>query len=65
MQLSIPFAVGIGGCVGALLRFYISSAVHRAVGDELAFVGTLPANLIGCSLIGVLLAVAQRTSHLS
>jgi CrcB protein len=65
MQLSIPFAVGIGGCVGALLRFYISSAVHRAVGDELAFVGTLAVNLIGCFLIGVLIVVAERTSHLS
>lgn len=65
MQLSIPFAVGIGGCVGALLRFYISSAVHRSVGDDLAFLGTLTVNLTGCFLIGVLAVMAERTSHLS
>ena len=65
MQLSIPLAVGIGGCAGALFRFYISTAVSRAVGHELAFLGTLAVNLIGCFLIGVLAVVTIRTAHLS
>jgi CrcB protein len=65
MQFSIPIAVGIGGCAGALLRFYISSAVTRAVGEDLAFVGTLAVNLIGCFLIGMLAIIVARTTHLS
>jgi len=65
MQLTIPFAVGVGGCVGALLRFYISNVVTRAVGEDQAFLGTLTVNLIGCFLIGVLAVVVARTTHLS
>lgn len=65
MQYTIPLAVGIGGFVGALLRFYISGAVIRVVGDDLAFLGTLTVNLIGCLLIGVLAVVVIRTTHLS
>ena len=65
MQFSIPLAVGIGGCTGALLRFYIRSAVSRAAGEDLAFVGTLAVNLIGCFLIGMLAIIVARTTHLS
>ncbi len=65
MQLFIPLAVGIGGCTGALLRFYISSAVTRTVGEDHAFFGTITVNLIGCLLIGILAVVVARTSHLS
>ncbi|MCH2210568.1 MAG: fluoride efflux transporter CrcB [Fuerstiella sp.] len=65
MQLLIPLAVGIGGFVGAMLRFYISSAINRVAGDELGFVGTLTVNLIGCFLIGTLAVVVLRTTHLS
>lgn len=65
MQLSIPFAVGVGGCLGAILRFYIGNAVLRTFGDELAFVATLTVNLLGCFVIGVLAIVIARTTHLS
>ena len=65
MQYSIPFAVGLGGCVGAVLRFYVSDTVVRSFGDELAFVGTLTVNLLGCLAIGVLAVVIARTTHLS
>ena len=65
MQFSIPLAVGIGGCAGALFRFYLSSVVIRAVGDELAFVGTMAVNLLGCFFIGMLATVTARTTHLS
>jgi len=64
-QFIIPLAVGIGGCAGAMLRFYISSAINRVAGDELGFVGTLTVNLIGCFLIGALAVVVVRTTHLS
>jgi len=65
MHLSIPFAVGVGGCVGAILRHYVSNAVVRSFGDELAFIGTLTVNLLGCFAIGVLAVVIARTTHLS
>ena len=65
MPFSIPIAVGIGGCVGALLRFYISGTIVRMAGNELAFAGTLTVNLIGCFFIGVLATVALKTSVLS
>jgi len=65
MQLSIPFAVGVGGCAGALLRYYITTSVTRWVGEPQAFVGTLTVNLIGSFLIGVLAVVVDRTTHLS
>ncbi len=65
MQYTIPLAVGIGGFIGALLRFYISGAVIRYVGDDLAFLGTLTVNLIGCLVIGILAVVVLRTTHLN
>jgi len=65
MQILIPLAVGFGGCVGALLRFYISGAVNRAAGESLVFAGTTAVNLIGCFLIGLLMIVAMRIPHLS
>ena len=65
MQFSIPFAIGVGGCLGAILRFYISDAVVRSFGEELAFLGTLTVNLLGCLVIGVLAVVVSRTTHLS
>lgn len=65
MQYTIPLAVGLGGFIGALLRFYLSGAVIRVVGDDQAFLGTLTVNLIGCFLIGVLAVIVIRTTHLS
>ena len=64
-HLTIPFAIGIGGFVGALARFYVSGAVARVSGEDFSFVGTLTVNLIGCFAIGVLVTVASRSTHLS
>lgn len=61
----IPVAVGLGGFVGALARFYISAAVLRAAGDRFGFVATLAVNLIGCLAIGVLWSLSLRTNWLS
>ncbi len=51
--------------MGAILRFYVSNAVVRSFGDEMAFVGTLTVNLLGCLVIGILAVVIARTTHLS
>lgn len=64
-SLTIPTAVGIGGFIGALARFYLSSAVTKLSGDEFSFVGTLVVNLTGCFLIGILATVVVRSDHLS
>ena len=64
-NLALPVAVGLGGFVGALARFYLSSAVSRISGDDFSFVGTLVVNLTGCFLIGILATVALRSDHLS
>jgi len=63
--LSIPIAVGIGGFVGALARFYLSGAIVKAAGSEFSFVGTLTVNLVGCFAIGVLWTLALKTQTLS
>ncbi|MEZ6059293.1 MAG: fluoride efflux transporter CrcB [Planctomycetaceae bacterium] len=62
-HLAIPFAVGLGGCVGAVSRFYISEWVSRSVSQGLAFVGTLCVNLLGCFIIGVLVAAAAAKAR--
>jgi len=46
-------------------RFYVSSGVTKACGEDLAFLGTLSANLLGCFAIGILATIATRTSVFS
>ena len=65
MQITIPLAVGIGGFLGAILRFYVGSVVSRVAGEPLAFLGTTLVNLTGSFLIGVLAVIVLRTSLLS
>ena len=64
-QLTIPLAIGLGGFIGALLRFYVSGAVGQAVGDSYSFTGTLTVNLIGCLLIGILWTITMKSEYLS
>ena len=49
-------AVGFGGCLGAISRYGISEFIRRRLPGDLP-VGTLLANLIGCFLIGMMMAV--------
>lgn len=65
MNIPIPVAVAVGGCVGALLRHAISSNVTAAVGPSHAHWGTLTVNLIGCLLIGLLMGFGERGSWLT
>jgi CrcB protein len=64
-DFSVPVAIGLGGFVGAVARFYVSSGVTKACGEDLAFAGTMSVNLIGCFAIGVLATIATRTSVFS
>lgn len=50
MQL---IAIGIGGAIGAVLRFIISGIAYNIFGQNFPW-GTLVVNMIGCFLIGLL-----------
>ena len=57
------WAVGAGGFVGSVLRYGFSLAGQRF---SVAFpLGTLGANLLGCLLLGAIMAVASETELLS
>ena len=59
MSLSILFAVGIGGFIGAILRFTISSFVHNST-NILFPLGTLFVNVLGSFVIGFLFLYFQE-----
>jgi len=46
-------AIGIGGAIGSLLRFWMSTWVHSFVSRGFPY-GTLTVNVLGCLAIGVL-----------
>ncbi len=46
-------AIGIGGAIGSLLRFWMSTWVHSFAGRGFPY-GTLTVNVLGCLAIGVL-----------
>ena len=53
MQLALILSVGVGGFVGAVLRFLISTWVQKSSGMFFP-VGTLSVNVVGSLLIGFL-----------
>jgi len=46
-------SIALGGAIGALLRFFVSSGVYQWLGRELPY-GTLAVNVIGSFLIGLM-----------
>lgn len=46
-------AIGIGGAIGSLLRFWMSDWVHAFAGRGFPY-GTLIVNVLGCLAMGVL-----------
>ncbi len=56
--------VGLGGSIGAMLRYHVTLAANRLFGLAFPF-GTLLVNLIGAMTIGFLLALAQSASWLT
>ncbi len=46
-------AIGLGGAVGAVLRFMVSTGVHRFAGRDFPY-GTLSVNILGSLLMGFL-----------
>jgi len=50
--------VGCGGFVGAVARYGLGGAAHRLLGAGFPF-GTLAVNVLGCFVIGGLIALAE------
>jgi CrcB protein len=61
----IPVLVAIGGGVGAVLRYWIGSAVQGGVPGASFPVGTLVVNVLGCFTIGVLAELAERRGYMT
>ena len=49
----------LGGGIGALSRYWISSTVLQQTGQS--FLGTMAANVVGCLLAGVVLALVEKS----
>jgi len=64
MKMLFPFlVVGAGGFIGSMMRYALAVLTQRS---SVTFPhGTLWANLLGCFIIGVVTALAARTSVLS
>lgn len=55
------FLVALGGVIGAILRHLTGKVSMRIFGATNIYTGTLFANLIGCLLAGILLALFAHT----
>lgn len=56
--------VGIGGFIGAALRYIISLYSPRLFGNQLPY-GTLIVNVVGCLLIGFILEICISSNAIS
>ena len=61
--MEVAFAVGIGGAVGAIFRWWVGLFIGYLTVP--AFVGTLVVNLVGSFLIGLLLIWFQEKLPIS
>jgi CrcB protein len=63
--LNNVFWVGIGGAIGATLRYVVSGHVQQRVPAGGVSYGTLAVNLVGCFLIGLLSHAAKTPGRFS
>ena len=59
MQPLYALWVGLGGFLGALLRYLVSGLVYGALHEPLFPYGTLLVNAFGCFLLGLLAGLAE------
>jgi CrcB protein len=60
MGFNIVLAVALGGAVGAVGRFLISTYIHKLLGSGFAY-GTLSVNVLGSLIIGFLFMFFEQT----
>ncbi|MFZ1916159.1 MAG: fluoride efflux transporter CrcB [Terriglobales bacterium] len=58
------FAVGIGGFVGSIARFWLASYVGQRMGTRFPY-GTFLINVSGSFLIGFVMTILTERTHLS
>ncbi len=58
-------AVGLGGCIGAVLRYLVSGWTQGMSGNSTFPVGTLAVNAAGCLVIGYLGGLSDNAGALS
>jgi CrcB protein len=51
--MSQVIAIAVGGAVGSVMRFWLSTGVHTWLGRGFPY-GTLAVNVLGCLVMGVL-----------
>lgn len=51
-------AVGIGGCLGAIARYWLAGLVQRYSNGEFPF-GTLAVNVLGCLILGYVIGLVE------
>ena len=56
--------IGLGGFIGAVMRYSISGWVHRLVGSGLPY-GTLAVNILGSFILGFFLLLAEERFTIS
>ncbi len=60
MEMKIIY-IGLGGFIGAVLRYWISGWVYHLVGTDFPY-GTLAVNIAGAFLLGLFMGVALHSS---
>jgi CrcB protein len=58
------FAVGVGGFVGSIARFWLATYVGQKMGTRFPY-GTLLINVSGCFLVGFVMTILTERTHLS
>lgn len=58
-------SIGLGGCIGAILRYLVSGWVQDRSESILFPFGTASVNLIGCFVIGLLTFLVETRSYFS
>ncbi len=49
-------SIGIGGAIGAIMRYLVSGGVHTFMGKDFPY-GTLTVNVIGSFIVGILFVI--------
>ena len=63
-EMSIYFAIALGGSLGAVARFWVSSTTFKLLGVEFPY-GTLAVNVLGSLLMGFLTVMLINRFHVS
>lgn len=63
--MSKIFYIGIGGFVGASLRYLVGGWVHKLVDKPWLPYGTFAVNMIGCLLIGVIMGFVESRQFMT